>query len=155
VADVFVSCSRRDSEFVGRLTRAIEDCGKQVWLDTEGIADADVFPQAIRSAIEGSDTFVFVITPESVASRYCDSEVNYAHELGKRIVPWLMCVRSASATPIRARPRLSATTQPCRRVSGRGPISSGVIRSYPRSHKCLTILTDGGMSLRGETTAPR
>ncbi|HEX4034404.1 MAG TPA: TIR domain-containing protein [Solirubrobacteraceae bacterium] len=89
MADVFVSYSRRDSDFVGRLTRAIEECGKQVWLDTEGIADADVFPQAIRTAIEGSDAFLFVITPASVASRYCESEVDYARQLGKRIVPIL------------------------------------------------------------------
>ena len=89
MSDVFVSYSRRDADFVGRLTQAIESCGKQVWLDTEGIADADVFPAAIRTAIEGSDAFLFVITPESVASRYCEAEVDYARELGKRIVPIL------------------------------------------------------------------
>ena len=63
--------------------------GKDVWLDTETIADAEVFPEAIRRAIEECETFLFVITPASVESAYCGQEVDYAGELGKRIVPVL------------------------------------------------------------------
>lgn len=87
--DVFISYSRRDGDFVSRLTAALDGRGKQVWLDTESIADAEVFPQAIRRAIESSDAFVFVISPEAVRSAYCEQEVAYAGELGKRIVPVL------------------------------------------------------------------
>jgi WD40 repeat protein len=89
VPDVFVSYSRRDSEFVQRLADSVSGRGKELWLDTEGIADAEVFPQAIRSAIEQSDAFLFVITPASVESAYCENEVEYARELQKRIVPVL------------------------------------------------------------------
>ncbi len=89
MTDVFVSYSRRDAEFVSRLAKSIEDHGKQVWLDTDGIADAEVFPQAIRTAIEQSDAFLFVITPAAVESAYCEQEVEYARALGKRMVPVL------------------------------------------------------------------
>ena len=89
MTDVFVSYSRRDSEFVGHLVDSITARGKQVWLDTEGIADAEVFPEAIKRAIEGSDAFVFVITPSAVESAYCENEVEYAREMQKRIVPVL------------------------------------------------------------------
>src|SRR6202163_2014519 len=89
MADVFLSSSRRDSEFVDRLSAALDVRGKAVWLDTGSIADAEVFPQAIRTAIETSDAFLFVITPEAVLSAYCEQEVTYAGELGKRIVPVL------------------------------------------------------------------
>ena len=89
MADVFVSYSRRDGKFVERLVESISARGKEVWLDTEGIADGEVFPEAIRRAIEGSDAFVFVITPSSVRSAYCENEVEYARELQKRIVPVL------------------------------------------------------------------
>jgi WD40 repeat protein len=89
VPDVFVSYSRRDVAFVRRLVESIEERGKRVWLDAEGIADGEVFPQAIRSAIEQSDAFVFVITPAAVQSSFCDLEVDYARELNKRIVPVL------------------------------------------------------------------
>jgi WD40 repeat protein len=68
---------------------SLEARGRTTWLDTEAIADAEVFPQAIQSAIETSDAFLFVITPASVASDYCDQEVTYARELEKRIVPVL------------------------------------------------------------------
>ena len=48
-----------------------------------------MFPDAIRAAIEGSDAFVFVITPESAASAYCENEVEHALALNKRVVPVL------------------------------------------------------------------
>jgi WD40 repeat protein len=89
MSDVFVSYSRRDGEFVQGLAASLEAQGKTVWLDTQGIGDGEVFPEAIRRAIEGSDAFVFVLSPESVRSRYCESEVGYAVELQKRIVPVL------------------------------------------------------------------
>src|SRR4051794_365565 len=87
LADVFLSYSRRDSEFVRRLADALETRGKDVWVDVEGIRDAEVFPAALRAAVEGSDGFVFVISPDSVQSKFCDQEVEHALELGKRIVP--------------------------------------------------------------------
>src|SRR5579863_6342500 len=87
--DVFVSYSRRDSEFVRRLAESVSERGKEVWLDTEGIADGEVFPEAIKRAIEQSDAFVFVITPSSVHSTYCENEVEHARAMQKRIVPLL------------------------------------------------------------------
>lgn len=89
MADVFISYSRRDSVFVDRLAAAVEGCGKTVWLDTEGIEAGEVFPLALRRAIEESDAFVFVISPDSVASRFCEQEVEHAQTLGKRILPVL------------------------------------------------------------------
>src|SRR6202020_1540266 len=85
--DVFVSYSRRDNEFVQRLTNDLRERGKDVWLDVEGIRDAEVFPQALRRAIESSDAFLFVISPDSVRSPFCEQEVAHASELNKRIVP--------------------------------------------------------------------
>jgi WD40 repeat protein len=87
VADVFISYSRRDSVFVERLRAELEDRGKDVWLDVDGIRDAEVFPAALRRAIERSDAFVFVISPDSVRSPFCEQEVGHAIELNKRLVP--------------------------------------------------------------------
>jgi WD40 repeat protein len=87
VADVFISYSRRDSDYVRRLQRDLESRGKDVWVDVEAIRDAEVFPDALRRAIEGSDAFVFVISPDSVQSQFCEQEVTHALELNKRIVP--------------------------------------------------------------------
>lgn len=87
--DVFVSYSRRDGEFVNGLVADLESRGKTVWLDTQGIGDGEVFPEAIRHAIEQSDGFLFIITPESAASQYCEQEVEHALSLNKRVVPVL------------------------------------------------------------------
>ncbi len=105
MADVFISYSCRDSEFVQRMAASLEIRGKGSWLDTESIADAEVFPQAIRSAIEGSDGFLFVISPDSVTSNYCDQEVTYALELEKRIVPVLHIAVSDDDAPEEIRHR--------------------------------------------------
>lgn len=85
--DVFVSYSRRDAEFVNRLAEALKTRGKDVFVDVDGIRDAERFPEALRRAIEGSDAFVFVISPDSVGSPFCEQEVTHAAGLNKRIVP--------------------------------------------------------------------
>ncbi len=87
MADAFISYSRRDAEFVTRLQQALEARGKNAWVDVEGIRDAELFPAALLRAIEGSDAFVFVISPDSVRSDFCVHEVDHAVELNKRIVP--------------------------------------------------------------------
>src|SRR3954447_22243675 len=87
MADVFISYSRRDSRFVGALADGLRLNGKEVWIDIEGIRDAEVFPEALRNAIGSSDGFVFVISPASGNSDYCMREVGDAVDAGKRIVP--------------------------------------------------------------------
>jgi WD40 repeat protein len=87
MADVFISYSRRDAPYAEGLATALQQRGRSVWLDTHGIEDGEVFPAALRRAIEESDGFVFVISPASAASPYCRQEVDHAVELGKRIVP--------------------------------------------------------------------
>ena len=89
MADVFVSYSRRDAEFVNGLVADLEACGKSVWIDVDGLEVGVVFPEAIRTAIEASGAFVFVITPASAASSYCEQEVDHALALNKRVVPVL------------------------------------------------------------------
>jgi WD40 repeat protein len=105
MTDVFISYSRTDIEFVQRIASSLEEHGKSAWVDAEGISDAEVFPRAIRSAIEESDAFLFVITPASVASGYCEQEVTYASTLAKRIVPVLRDAVPDTALPEEIRNR--------------------------------------------------
>ena len=89
MADVFVSYSRSDGEFARELAAALEERGREPWLDVEGIEDGEVFPAALRRAIEETDGMVFVISPEGADSPFCQQEVDHALSLGKRIVPVL------------------------------------------------------------------
>lgn len=85
--DVFISYSRKDQDFVRRLSAELGTRGREAWIDWEGIRPTEEFMQAIFSAIEGADTFVFILTPDSIASKACGLEVAHAAAHNKRMVP--------------------------------------------------------------------
>src|SRR5215469_3492640 len=87
MADIFISYSRKDKDFVRRLDEALKSRGRDAWVDWEDIRPTEEFMQAIYAAIEGADTFVFVITPDSVASIPCGREIAHAAAHNKRMVP--------------------------------------------------------------------
>ncbi|HEY9737274.1 MAG TPA: toll/interleukin-1 receptor domain-containing protein, partial [Trichocoleus sp.] len=84
--DVFISYSRVDSDFARRLNEALQMEGKRTWFDQESIASGVDFQQEIYRGIETSDVFLFILSPQSIASPYCAAEVEYADRLNKRIV---------------------------------------------------------------------
>jgi len=84
---IFISYSRQDKEFVRRLNDELARRGREAWVDWEDIRPTEEFMQAIYGAIERADTFVFVLTPDSVASEVCKREVAHAAAHNKRMVP--------------------------------------------------------------------
>ncbi|NJR48483.1 MAG: toll/interleukin-1 receptor domain-containing protein [Leptolyngbyaceae cyanobacterium CSU_1_3] len=85
--DLFISYSRRDKEFVSQLDAAFRQVNRDPWIDWEDIPDGEEWRKAIAQGIEGADTFIFVITPDSVASKECGKELDQAIALNKRIIP--------------------------------------------------------------------
>ena len=85
--DLFMSYSRKDKDFVRRLDESLKSRGREAWVDWEDIRPTEDFMQAIYGAIEGADTFVFVHTPDSVASVVCGREIAHAVAHNKRMVP--------------------------------------------------------------------
>ena len=55
--------------------------------------------QAIYGVIEGADTFIFVLTPDSVTSVVCGREIAHAVSHNKRIVPLVARDVSTEAVP--------------------------------------------------------
>lgn len=90
MADVFVSYAREDLLFVRRLTTALRDRNREVWVDLEGLLPSARWMEEIRTAITEADAVVFVITPDSVVSKVCRIELDYASEQSKRLVPILI-----------------------------------------------------------------
>ena len=84
---VFISYARKDSAFVRRLHDALEARGREAWVDWEGIPPTEKWLAKIRSAIEEADAFLFVISPEAVASEVCGIELDYAIKQHKRLIP--------------------------------------------------------------------
>ena len=88
--DVFVSYSRQfDSELVDRLAAALAVRGQDAWVDREDIFPSSRWRPEIEKAILEAHAFLFVISPGSVESEYCQAELGRAVDLGKRIVPLL------------------------------------------------------------------
>src|SRR5438874_3269573 len=87
MADIFISYSRKDKDFVQRLDECLRSRGRDAWVDWEDIRPTEEFMQAIYGAIEGADSFVFVLTPDSVASIPCSREIAHAATCNKRMVP--------------------------------------------------------------------
>ncbi|MGE5688931.1 MAG: TIR domain-containing protein [Pseudomonadota bacterium] len=87
MADVFVSYAREDTRFVRGLHEFLTASGKDVWVDWEDIAPGSRWEQDIDDSIDDADSFVFVVSEDSLASEYCVAEFRHAGERGKRIVP--------------------------------------------------------------------
>jgi len=87
MTDVFISYSRKDKAFVQRLHEAIVAENRETWVDWEGIPLTADWWAEIQEGIEAADTFVFILSPDSVSSKVCNAEVEYAAKLKKRIVP--------------------------------------------------------------------
>src|SRR5919202_5839649 len=100
MADVFISYSRKDQGFVRELQEALEGRNKDVWVDWEDIPPAAEWREDVSSGIENADAFAFVISPDSVVSKYCKEELDHAVENDKRLVPlWYRDVDDESMPP--------------------------------------------------------
>src|SRR5438552_6209847 len=85
--EVFVSYSRNDKEFVRRLDEELKRRDREAWVDWEGIPPGDTWEKTIYGAIEATHTFIFVLTPDSIASEICGKEIAHAAANNKRLVP--------------------------------------------------------------------
>lgn len=87
--DLFISYSRKDADFVRRLVNALANAQREAWVDWRDIPPTAEWLEEIRSGIENSDNFLFVISPDLVESPICQSELSLAVKLNKRMIPLL------------------------------------------------------------------
>ncbi|MAS36591.1 MAG: hypothetical protein CL610_21480 [Anaerolineaceae bacterium] len=85
----FISYSRVDIEFVRRLHERLIGLERDIWVDWEDIPLTADWWREIQEGINKADSFIFVISPDSVRSEICRDEINYAVANNKRIVPIL------------------------------------------------------------------
>jgi WD40 repeat protein len=84
---VFISYSRKDKVFAGRLTEALQKSELETWIDWEDIPPTADWMDQIHKGIEEADAFLFLLSPDSVASKVCGQEVDHAVQNGKRLIP--------------------------------------------------------------------
>lgn len=89
MADIFIAYSRRDREFVRVLYDALSARGIKTWIDGQNIPIASNWWQEVEAGIAAASTFMIILSGDSVASRYCQREAEYAARQNKRIIPIL------------------------------------------------------------------
>ena len=87
MADVFLSYSRKDAEFVRRLDAALAERDREAWVDWEDIPPTAEWWAEVQAGIEGADALLFVISPSSAKSGICARELAHAMHQGKRVIP--------------------------------------------------------------------
>jgi CHASE2 domain-containing sensor protein len=88
--DVFISYGRADSrEFAAQLNQRLIAAGLEVWFDFDDIPLGVDYQKQIDDAIDKADNFLFIISPHSVNSPYCELEIELALKRNKRILPIL------------------------------------------------------------------
>ena len=91
---LFISYSRKDIGFIRQLAGDLEKAGYDVWWDLTDLRGGDDWQRVIPTAIESSEHFIVVLSPNSVVSDWVKKEYTQALSLRKKIIP-LMLERSA------------------------------------------------------------
>ena len=84
---IFISYSRKDSDAAHKLMTSFKSVDLDVWVDWEDIPPAVGWLDQILQGIEAADAFIFLVSPDSVASEVCNVELEHAHKNAKRIIP--------------------------------------------------------------------
>jgi formylglycine-generating enzyme required for sulfatase activity len=87
MADVFISYSRKDSEFAQRLNMAFVGANRVVWVDWQSIPRGEAWWREIQLGIEGADAFICVVSENWLSSEVCHKELQYARSNNKRVLP--------------------------------------------------------------------
>ncbi len=89
MTQVFISYSRKDLEFVDRLANDLKATGFEVWYDLSGLEPGTRWRQEIQAAIQDSQFFLVVLSPNSIVSDWVEREFLFASEQEIKIIPVL------------------------------------------------------------------
>ncbi len=83
---IFLTYARKDRDQAEALRRDLERARYEVWMDDE-LSGGQAWWDTILSQIRGCDLYVFALSPESIASRACLLELEYAQALNRPLLP--------------------------------------------------------------------
>lgn len=89
MSDVFISYSRKDTDFVRRLFDYLKMRNRKAWVDWQGIDYSTRWWEEICSGIDGADNFILIVSPDALNSIYCHREIEHARLHHKRIIPFV------------------------------------------------------------------
>lgn len=89
--EIFISYSRNDKDVVLPYVKQINEAvGRDCWIDLKGIESGVEFEEIIIKAIDDCQVVLFMLSDNSLRSKWTKREVIYAEDEDKRIVPVLV-----------------------------------------------------------------
>ena len=85
--ELFVSYSRRDISVADALVSALEHEGFAVTIDRRDLPYGEAWQKELADFIRASDTVVWLVSPDSVESKWCNWELGEVTRLSKRLLP--------------------------------------------------------------------
>ena len=90
MTQVFLAYAQADVEVMHNIRRSLWRQGFTVWSNQTDIPTGEAFKRVVNRGIEEADAMVYLLSPDSLKSQYCQYELNYAVALKKRVVPILV-----------------------------------------------------------------
>lgn len=87
MSHIFISYSRKDLATAEKIINALAEDDLKPWIDWKSIPKGEEFEREIQQGIEEADIFLFLVSPDSAQSDWCNKEINHAVKNGKRILP--------------------------------------------------------------------
>jgi WD40 repeat protein len=103
MTDIFISYSRKDIAYARLLHDALRENDFETWIDWQDIPPSVDWLNEVYTAIEGADTFIFILSGSSSLSEICQKEIEHAAKNNKRLIPIMIDdVNSSSIHPVLA-----------------------------------------------------
>ncbi|MDM8559459.1 SUMF1/EgtB/PvdO family nonheme iron enzyme [Candidatus Parabeggiatoa sp. HSG14] len=100
MTDIFICYDvEHDREIRDSVIQSLSRYAKTTWTHDKDIQKGAGYERAIEMGIENSDNFFYFISPHSIASKYCQRELEHALKYNKRIVPLLIAETKETDTP--------------------------------------------------------
>ncbi|MCP4713109.1 MAG: TIR domain-containing protein, partial [Planctomycetes bacterium] len=90
MTDLFICYAQEDFEIREQIRVSLARYGITTWTHDKDIKKGVDYASAINEGIEKADNLLFFISPESVVSKYCLKELDYALKYRKRIIPLII-----------------------------------------------------------------
>jgi TIR domain-containing protein/WD40 repeat protein len=87
MAQLFISYSRKDLDFVRQLASDLKNAGFEVWYDVSRLEGGARWRAEIENALRNSEYVIFVLSPDSTSSEWVEREFLFANSLKRKLIP--------------------------------------------------------------------
>ena len=84
---LFISYSRQDKSGADNLVAALEANNFEVMIDRRDLPYGEQWQGELADFIRASDTVIWLVSPDSISSKWCNWELGEVQRLNKRLVP--------------------------------------------------------------------